>query len=249
MAWDCQCAEEIEAQLEIREQAEQDVERQCLLREQEEEQTKQEECKKYKNKFTPIPDRPLPPTALLLPLQHALNKLCKGEYVPLHFFTNKRLRETEDNGSGDDDLLTLVQTDKGPTFQSAASAKAKKQKVRDEHLSWEEFSQANYRMVRAMTQQEWPEERVNMDHDFWITFETHAWRHDTSKYRKRALLLYQGRVRRDWHKTLGTSAAFRLLPLNEAWLNELHQELLDNAYAAKIDAVPTVSVASCTIYK
>ena len=104
-------------------------------------------------------------------------------------------------------------------------------------------------MVGAMTQQEWPEERVNMVHDFWIAFETHAWRHDTSEYRKRALLLYQGRVRRDWHKTLRTSAAFRLLLLNEDRLNELHQELLNNTYAAKIDAVPTVSVVSCTIYK
>ena len=249
VAWDRQRAEEIEAQLEIREQAEQDVERQHLLREQEEEQTKQEERKKYKNKFAPIPDRPLPPTALLLPSQHALNKLRKGEYVPLHFFTNKGIREAEDDGSRDDDLLTLVQTDKGPTLQSAASAKAKKQKVRDKHLSWEEFSQANYRMVGAMMQQEWPEEWVNMVCDFWIAFETHAWRHDTSEYHKRALLLYQGRVRRDWHKTLGTSATFHLLPLNEDRLNELHQELLDDAYAAKINAVLTVSVASCTIYK
>ena len=90
----------------------------------------------YKNKFTPIPDRPLPPTALLLLSQHTLNKLHKGEYVPLHFFTNKGICEAEDDGSGDDDLLTLVQTDKGPTFQSAASTKAKKQKVRDKHLSW-----------------------------------------------------------------------------------------------------------------
>ena len=249
VAWDRQRAEEIEAQLEICEQAEQDAERQRLLRKQEEEQTKQEESKKYKNKFAPIPDRPLPSTALLLPLQHALNKLRKGEYVLLHFFTNKGIHEAEDDGSGDDDLPTLVQTDKGPTFQSTASTKAKKQKVRNEHLSWEEFSQADYRMVGAMMQQEWPKERVNMVHDFWIAFEIHAWRHDTSEYCKRALLLYQGRVRRDWHKTLGTSAAFHLLPLNEDRLNELHQELLDNAYAAKIDAVLTVNVASCTIYK
>ncbi|KIJ10723.1 hypothetical protein PAXINDRAFT_85618, partial [Paxillus involutus ATCC 200175] len=110
----------------------------------------------------------------------------------------------------------------------------------DEQLSWEEFSQANYRMIAAMKQQEWPDERINMVRDFWVTFETHPWRHDPSEYHKRALLLYQGRVRRDWHKTLRTSAAFRLLPLREERLNKLHQELLDNAYAAKIDAVPTV---------
>ncbi|KIJ12428.1 hypothetical protein PAXINDRAFT_14752 [Paxillus involutus ATCC 200175] len=240
LVWVREHAAEIEARQEEHERTEQEAGRQRLLREQEEEQAKQEERKKYKNKFAPIPNRPLPTTSLLLPSQHALNKLCKGEYVPLYFFTNKGIREAEDDGSGDEDLLTLVQTDRGPTFQTAASAKAKKHKVRDEQLSWEEFSQANYRMIAAMKQQEWPDERINMVRDFWVAFETHPWRHDPSEYRKRALLLYQGRVRRDWHKTLGTSAAFRLLPLREERLNELHQELLDNAYAAKIDAVPTV---------
>ncbi|KIK82511.1 hypothetical protein PAXRUDRAFT_107523, partial [Paxillus rubicundulus Ve08.2h10] len=110
----------------------------------------------------------------------------------------------------------------------------------DEQLSWEEFSQANYCMIVVMKQQEWPDKRINMVQDFWVTFETHLWRHDPSKYCKRALLLYQGRVCRDWHKTLGTSAAFCLLLLREERLNELHQELLDNAYTAKINAVPTV---------
>ena len=161
-------------------------------------------------------------------------------YVPLFFFTNKGIQEAKEDSSGDEDLLTLVQTDKGPTFQTVASAKAKKHKVKDEHLSWEEFSQVGNCMIAAMRQQEWPEDRVNMVDNFWIAFETHTWRHDPSEYRKRALLLYQGRVRRDWHKTLGTSAAFHLLPLNEDRPNKLHQELLDNAYVAKIDAVPTV---------
>ncbi|KIK94265.1 hypothetical protein PAXRUDRAFT_12140 [Paxillus rubicundulus Ve08.2h10] len=111
---------------------EQEAGRQRLLCEQEEEQAKQEERKKYKNKFAPIPNRLLPTTSLLLPLQHALNKLHKGESIPLYFFTNKSIQEAEDDNSGDEDLLTLVQTNKGPTFQTAASAEAKKHKVRDE---------------------------------------------------------------------------------------------------------------------
>ncbi|KIJ10747.1 hypothetical protein PAXINDRAFT_16293 [Paxillus involutus ATCC 200175] len=143
---------EVEAQQEERKHLEQEAGRQCLLHQQEEEQ------KKYKNKFAPIPNKPLPTTFLLLPLQHALNKLCKGEYVPLYFFTNKGIREAKDDGSGDEDLLTLVQTDKGPTFQMAASAKAKKHKVRDKHLTWDELSQVNYCMIVAMKQQEWPDE-------------------------------------------------------------------------------------------
>ena len=79
-----------------------------------------------------------------------------------------------------------------------------------------------------------------MVRDFWVALEMHDWCHDTSETRKRALLLYQGRVRRDWHKTLGTPDAFRLLPLRMDRLHEYHQELLDNAYAAKIEVLPTV---------
>ncbi|KAI9566674.1 hypothetical protein HD554DRAFT_1086031 [Boletus coccyginus] len=73
--------------------------------------------------------------------------------------------------------------------------------------------------------------------DFWVTIESHSWRHDPSKYRQRALLVYQGRIHKDWHKTLGTTDAFRLLPLHAGRLNEYHQELLDNVYATKIEAI------------
>ncbi|KAI9566673.1 hypothetical protein HD554DRAFT_2174091 [Boletus coccyginus] len=97
-------------------------------------------------------DRPLSDTALILPPQHALNKLGRGNYVPLYLFTNKGIREAEEDGSGDEDLLTLVQTDRDPTFQTSASVKAKKYKVKDEALSWEEFGRANYRMLNAMRQ-------------------------------------------------------------------------------------------------
>jgi len=111
---------------------------------------------------------------LLLPSQHALNKLCKDDYVLLHFFTNKSIQDTKKNASGDEDLLTLVQMDKSPTFQTAASVKAKKHKVRDKHLSWKEFSQMNYCIIATMKQQEWPEERVKMVCHFWIALEMHA---------------------------------------------------------------------------
>jgi len=95
-----------------------------------------------------------------------------------------------------------------------------------------------------MRQQDWPAERLDMVRLFWLAIEGHEWRHDPSEYRKRALLLYQGRVRRDWHKTLGTLDAFRLLPLHVGRLNDYHQELLNNAYAAKIEAVRTVGIFS-----
>ena len=92
-------------------------------------------------------------------------------------------------------------------------------------------------MLNAMRQQDWPAECRDMVRLFWLTIESHDWRHDPSKYRKRALLLYQGRVRRDWHKTLGMPDAFCLIPLHVGQLNDYHQELLNNAYTSKIKAV------------
>ncbi|KAF8134915.1 hypothetical protein EV363DRAFT_1159684, partial [Boletus edulis] len=70
---------------------------------------------------------------------------------------------------------------------------------------------------------------------------THSWRHDPSEYRQRALLVYQGRIRKDWHKTLGTTDAFCLLPINGGRLNDYHEELLDNAYVTRMEAIRTAT--------
>ena len=88
-AWERQREVNAEEERHCRELAEQEGEQQCALQLEEEEETKKEEKKKYKNKFTPVPNRPLPATVLLLPSQHALTKLRKGDYVPLYLFTNR----------------------------------------------------------------------------------------------------------------------------------------------------------------
>ena len=136
MNWECQCAADAQAARQEVELAEQEAEQWQVLQEAEEAKAKKEEQKKHKNKNMLIPDRLLPDTTLILPLQHALNKLCKGDYVLLYLFTNKGIWEAEEEGSGDKDLLTLIQTDKGPTFQTSTSVKAKKYKVKDKVLSW-----------------------------------------------------------------------------------------------------------------
>ena len=85
-----------------------------------------------------------------------------------------------------------------------------------------------------------------MIRDFWIALESHDWRHDPSNSWKRALLIYQGRVWRDWHKTLGMLDTFHLLPLNMECLYKYHQEALDNVYEAKINAIQMVRTPKST---
>ena len=120
--------------------------------------------------------------------------------------------------------------------------------MKDEALSWGEFGLANYRMLNAMRQQEWLADRLQTIRDFWVTIESHSWRHDPSEYRQHALLVYQGRICKNWHKTLGTADAFHLLSLHSGHLNEYHQELLDNAYVTKIEAIRSISTFFLTFY-
>ncbi|KAF9237271.1 hypothetical protein BU15DRAFT_63330 [Melanogaster broomeanus] len=92
----------------------------------------------------------------------------------------------------DDEAMTLTKSENGThSFIALSAAKAKASLVKDEDFSWEEFNQANFRMVNAMHQCEWAEEQVQMHIDLWLAIEMHDWRHDTSPFNKAALLTYQ----------------------------------------------------------
>ncbi|KAG9314868.1 hypothetical protein JVU11DRAFT_3967 [Chiua virens] len=89
-------------------------------------------------------------------------------------------------------------------------------------------------MLRAMEQQDWPLEHINLMCDFWLALEGHDWRHGNCEYSKRALLLYQVHVRRQWHQTIATPLAFSLLPLNEYHLQTFQKKLRDAAVNTQI---------------
>ncbi|KAN0078389.1 hypothetical protein V8E55_010446 [Tylopilus felleus] len=239
--WDQEQADQARILREEHERLDREEEQACAAREQEQELSRQEERKKHKNKFLPIPNNPLPSHALFIPPQHALNKLRKGEYVSLYYFTNKGIREAEEEAPNlDDDVLTLVRSEKGPVFQSTAAVKSKDCKVHDEDLSWEEFSEANYRMLKAMRQQDWPNECTNMMCDFWLALEGHDFCHGECEYGKHALLLHQACVCKQWHQAIGTPDAFSLMPLSEYHLLAFQKKLRDAALNSQIETLRKV---------
>ncbi|KIK79783.1 hypothetical protein PAXRUDRAFT_160328 [Paxillus rubicundulus Ve08.2h10] len=122
-----------------------------------------------------------------------------------------------------DNILTVVQSDTSPTFQTSVSIRVKECKVKDEHLTWEEFSQVNYQMLNAMWQQDWPNEHIVMIRDFWLALEGHEWRHDPSEYRKQALLIYQGHWAGEAFTIYLRHHALVLTPFLQA-----NQQLLEN---------------------
>lgn len=98
------------------EQHRQEQERLCIQQEeaeclhlQEEEIARQDKRKKNRNKFLPFNNVKVSSTIPINPSLHALRRLCKGEYVELHYFTNKGLAEAQSvSHSVDDEALALL---------------------------------------------------------------------------------------------------------------------------------------------
>ncbi|KIK78190.1 hypothetical protein PAXRUDRAFT_17019 [Paxillus rubicundulus Ve08.2h10] len=183
---------------------------------------KQEEWKKYKNKYLPIPNTAVPTETIIIPSAYAMNKLHKGEYCELYYFTNHGLAEDESSPpSLDDDALMLTKSENGThSFITLSSTKAKAFLIKNKDLSWEAVGQVNFRMINAMHQCEWADVHVQMHIDLWLTIETHEWHRDTSPFNKAALLTYQAHVHQLWHRTIGSLASFDLIILNLSLLTK-----------------------------
>ncbi|KIK91510.1 hypothetical protein PAXRUDRAFT_13759 [Paxillus rubicundulus Ve08.2h10] len=169
-------------------------EQERAVREEEEELAKCEEHKKYKNKCAPIPDTPLSDAPIFTPCCYADAKIRSGDYCPLKYYTNKGHGNNLSFPDLDDGTLTLIHSESGEVvLQGAAEAKVKHCTL-DEDLSWEEFSEANIRMLCDMERHSWDKTRIDMVCTFWIEIESHCWHHSTNDSNKCALLVFQGRV-------------------------------------------------------
>ncbi|KAF8835038.1 hypothetical protein BDN67DRAFT_498028 [Paxillus ammoniavirescens] len=165
---------------------------------QEQELAKREQRKESRNKAVPAPGISVPTESKIIPSPDALNKLRKGEYCELYYFTDGGL-STDNNAPG-----------VKPFFTPLPSPKVKDLIIKDEDLAWNEFTKAHRRMAVTMQECDWADECVQTLVDFWIAIESSDLCHDGSSHSKRALLIYQGRIRKYWHSAVGIPPAFSL---------------------------------------
>lgn len=213
------------AQVAVQERADQ-------LRVQEEEEDTlilQDEKKKNKVKFAPIPDTPVSSRPLVLPSLVALCKLKNHQFCELWYFTNAGLDEAEKSilYTADDNSLSIVPgTDGSHSFVPSAFAHDKSNIIQDKNLSFEQFGQATLRLMNAMVNNGWQQDHVDMHIHFWSNIENHEWCYSRLDSQQRALLFYQGNQQCFWHATIGGPLAFNLSIINEEVLNNAHDCLL-----------------------
>lgn len=190
-----------------------------------------------------MPDVEVPSGPVNIPAPYATRKLKKGEYCELYFFTNAGLAEVDSfNASIDDEALTLLKSDNGQhVWIPASSARDKLAVIKDEDLTWEQFSKASVRMLSAMREHDWQNDRIDMHVKFWTALEVHPWCRSTYNHLKQALLLYQSLLRQKWHRAIGTSQGFSLAKLNEKVLGEASEELAERERSARLENLRQVS--------
>ncbi|KAI6038089.1 hypothetical protein EDC04DRAFT_2570359 [Pisolithus marmoratus] len=187
----------------VRQEADQAVEKENACKAQEEDELCEticsEEHKKYKSKYTPVMDAPIPIGPVHIPLWVALTQMKKGKYVELWYFSKKGIKAVEASATKssrnnnsfifvhdeDADAATLVPA-------SSVTGSCSSGLVKDVNLSWEEFMQATPCMIESMEQSNWPQDRINMFIKFWSSLENHPWHHSDDAFSQKALFVYQG---------------------------------------------------------
>ncbi|KAI6001743.1 hypothetical protein EDC04DRAFT_2611961 [Pisolithus marmoratus] len=235
--WDCQVQQERQEVADRECQEEEEQERQQIEQERECELALQEEKKKMQSYISMDP--------IIIPSQVAICKLCKGNFIELYYFTNKGLCNTElFTQSADDDVLTLLQTSNSlHSFIPLATAQAKGSVMKDEDLSWEEFSEAAHHLATTMKENNWPKERIDSHIKFWLALKSHPWRHSICEISKQALLAYQAQVRCKWHDTLATPHSFNIAHINTTLLTQIRDKLVHAACIAKLESLKQASLS------
>ena len=171
------------------------------------------------------------------PSQYALRRIEDFEYVELWYFTPKGCSDaTQLQTTQHDDAFGLTKVDEFVTLKSISSVKASKNVVTDVDLTFRQISMAKNALIPLMTKYQWTEKAINAFAQLFTQLELHPYRQ--REFGERALIIYQARVRREWHDQL------KIGTLNEDLLQGIYRELLDKAQIGSLNEVSLSVVPS-----
>lgn len=152
-------------------------------------------------------DKMVPDHIPLRASQYAINKIADVEYVGLHYWTDKGLKEvssTNKAGTGDD-TFGITKVNDTIALRSVSSALASRNFVRDEDLSFREMSMARILMVNQMVESRaWPDRYIRAMIEFFVLIESHPLRMRPKG--EEILVRYQAKVRWMWHDRIKPGA-------------------------------------------
>ena len=188
---------------------------------------KKEEMKKNKSKYIPIPDRDVPSIARVIASNYAIRKMEKGLYVELWYYTNAGLDDAFRNSNTvDDEVMTMIRLPNGSSSWAPAASTKAANPTEDRNILWEDFCQAAPRMIVAMEEADWPQERVAMLAKFWGNLQIHELRSTRDPLDQKTLIVYQAEQRRAWHLAISSpQGAYNLARINEEIMRKTREKV------------------------
>ncbi|KAF8812977.1 hypothetical protein BYT27DRAFT_7085493 [Phlegmacium glaucopus] len=170
------------------------------------------------------------------PAQYALRRIEDFEYVELWYLTPEGCTDaTQHQLTQNDDTFGLTKVDDMVTLKSVSSLKASKNVIPDNKLSFRQMSMAKNTFIQLMTKYQWSKKAINAFAHLFTQLELHPYRQ--REFGERALIIYQARVRREWHDQLKLGSAFNIGIVNEVLLQSIYKEILDKAQLMSINEV------------
>jgi hypothetical protein len=158
----------------------------------------------------------------------AQKKLANRQYCPLYPFTPAGLAEASAAvlSSGDDaSSIRFGRTANNQlTVESGPSSSTHKNMLRDEELSYRNFSLGWHRYVKELDHAGWDPLHVHSITQFFYGLETHSLREQ--EYGDKIIQIYADRYRVEWFDMLGKPGAFNLALINEELLHKVTNEYL-----------------------
>lgn len=208
----------------------------------------EDERKKYKLKFLPIPDRPLSVDFIIhLIAESARATLRRSEFVELYFFTPLGFQAALANPRQMLDASSIGQDENGHlTFTSKADQQAAKGLIQDDDLSMEQFCLATPIFLQQAALAGWLEDRLRMFAQVWGALQNHPWRWLADPLRTRALIKYQAVQRRQWHVAMASPGqGYSMALVNEDILRQTYEDLYCADRNLKDDICDAQSYREC----
>jgi hypothetical protein len=173
------------------------------------------------------------------PAQYALRRIEDFEYVELWYLTPEGCSDaTQYQLTQNEDTFGLSRVDNMVTLKSVSSIKASKNVVPDTELSFRQMSMAKNTFIPLMSKYQWSEKAINSFAQLFTQLELHPLRQ--REFGEQAIIVYQARVRREWHDQLKLGSAFNIGILNEDLLQSIYRELLDRAQLLSLNEVSLI---------
>jgi hypothetical protein len=236
-AWNQQLLDDLRAQEELKHQQHQEEDEQRAQREAEEEVERHEAEKKPKmnglDVNTMVDDFITP-----RPATYALNKLESFEYIELWYFTQEGcLDALENHCFQTKDTLGFTKVGDTLALKQLSAVKASHNAIKDADLTWWQMTMGRICFLQHASAANWPSSHIKSLAKFFLNLEIHPTRNH--KHGESILLIYQVRVRRNWHDQLKCNTGFNIGIINNSLLQAISEEFWDSLRAEGFREVST----------